>query len=115
MERVEGKPPLARGGGGTYFLAPGSDGARGSPHSGADVKIIVTGGAGFIGAHLCRRLLSRGDRVVAVDNFDPFYPPALKRRSADELQAFDGFRLVEADLLDPAALTAGLGSAGVQV
>jgi UDP-glucuronate 4-epimerase len=80
-----------------------------------DVNIIVTGGAGFIGAHLCRRLLSRGDRVVAVDNFDPFYPPALKRRSADELQAFDGFRLVEADLLDPAALTAGLGSAGVQV
>lgn len=78
------------------------------------MKIIVTGGAGFIGAHLCRRLLSRGDQVVAVDNFDPFYDPAFKRRSVEELRAFDGFRLVEADLLDPAALGAGLAAAGVE-
>jgi UDP-glucuronate 4-epimerase len=77
------------------------------------VKIIVTGGAGFIGAHLCRRLLSRGDDVVAVDNFDPFYDPALKRRSVAELEACTGFRLVEADLLDDAALAAALESAGV--
>jgi len=77
------------------------------------VKIIVTGGAGFIGAHLCRRLLSRGDEVVAIDNFDSFYDPALKRRSADELRAFEGFRLVDADLLDAAGLDAALESAGV--
>ena len=78
------------------------------------MKIIVTGGAGFIGAHLCRRLLARGDQVVAVDNFDPFYDPAVKRRSVDELRACDGFRLAEADLLDPAALDAALAAAGVQ-
>jgi UDP-glucuronate 4-epimerase len=78
------------------------------------VKIIVTGGAGFIGAHLCRRLLSRGDQVVAVDNFDSFYDPAVKRRAADELRACDGFRLAEADLLDPAALDAALATAGVE-
>ena len=41
------------------------------------MKIIVTGGAGFIGAHLCRRLLSRGDEGVAIANFDTFYDPAL--------------------------------------
>ncbi|MFL5382961.1 MAG: SDR family NAD(P)-dependent oxidoreductase [Longimicrobiaceae bacterium] len=78
------------------------------------MKIIVTGGAGFIGAHLCRRLLSRGDEVVAIDNFDSFYDPAVKRRAADELRAFDGFRLAEADLLDPAALDAALRAAGAE-
>ena len=78
------------------------------------MNVIVTGGAGFIGAHLCRRLLSRGDQVVAVDNFDPFYDPAVKRRAADELRACDGFRLVEADLLDPTALDSALEAAGVE-
>ena len=77
------------------------------------MNVIVTGGAGFIGAHLCRRLLSRGDSVVALDNFDPFYEPAYKRRSVDGLCAFPAFRLVEADLLDPAALLPALGAAGV--
>jgi UDP-glucuronate 4-epimerase len=77
------------------------------------VNVIVTGGAGFIGAHLCRRLLARGDSVVALDNFDPFYEPAYKRRSVDGLRAFPAFRLVEADLLDPAALLPALAAAGV--
>jgi UDP-glucuronate 4-epimerase len=78
-----------------------------------NVNVIVTGGAGFIGAHLCRRLLSRGDAVVAIDCFDDFYDPAYKRRSTDELKAWDGFRLVEADLLDSAGLDAALQAAGV--
>ena len=37
------------------------------------VKVLVTGGAGFIGSHLCERLLADGRRVVVLDNFDPFY------------------------------------------
>ncbi len=69
--------------------------------------IIVTGAAGFIGSHLCERLLAMGRRVVGVDNFDPFYDPAIKRtniaeirRSAERLRA--SFELVEFDLAETA-------------
>ncbi|WP_420126736.1 NAD-dependent epimerase/dehydratase family protein [Longimicrobium sp.] len=75
---------------------------------------MVTGGAGFIGGHLCRRLLERGDAVWAVDNFDPFYDPALKRETVRELSAFPQFRLVEADACDPGATQAALAAAGCE-
>jgi UDP-glucuronate 4-epimerase len=70
--------------------------------------ILVTGGAGFIGAHLCESLLARGDRVIAYDNFDPFYDVAIKRRNVESLNAHDGFSLIEADIRDLAAATAAL-------
>lgn len=76
------------------------------------MNVVVTGGAGFIGGHLCRRLLERGDAVWAVDNFDPFYDPALKRETVGELSAFPAFRLVEADACDPDATQAALAAAG---
>ncbi len=38
-------------------------------------RVLIAGGAGFIGSHLCDRLSARGDRVVVLDNFDPFYDP----------------------------------------
>jgi UDP-glucuronate 4-epimerase len=64
------------------------------------VKVLVTGGAGFIGGHLCQRFLDRGDSVVCVDTFDTFYDPAIKRATVEGLARSPGFRLVEADIRD---------------
>lgn len=69
--------------------------------------IIVTGAAGFIGSHLCERLLAMGRRVVGVDNFDPFYDPAIKRANIAEIRrCADGvrgsFELAELDLAEAA-------------
>jgi UDP-glucuronate 4-epimerase len=62
--------------------------------------ILVTGGAGFIGSHLTRRLLARGDRVTALDDFNDFYDPARKRENAATLLPHPGFQLVEGDIRD---------------
>ncbi|MEX2569752.1 MAG: GDP-mannose 4,6-dehydratase [Gemmatimonadota bacterium] len=77
------------------------------------MPILVTGGAGFIGSHLCERLIARGHDVVAVDNFDPFYDPAIKRENLAALAGDPRFTLVEADIRDPEALLAGVRAAGV--
>jgi UDP-glucuronate 4-epimerase len=76
------------------------------------VKAVVTGGAGFIGSHLCERLLSRGWQVVALDSFDAFYDPAVKRRNVAAMLQDPAFRLVEADIREPDAVDAGLDAAG---
>jgi len=60
-------------------------------------RTLVTGGAGFIGSHLCDRLLARGDEVTVLDNFNDAYDPAIKRRNAE---ALDGARVVEGDFRD---------------
>ena len=63
-------------------------------------RILVTGGAGFIGTHLCTRLLAAGDSVVVLDNFDPFYDIAIKRRNVSTLREAGGerFQLIEGDI-----------------
>ena len=67
-------------------------------------RILVTGAAGFIGSHLCERLVSTGRDVVGLDNFDEFYDPAVKRRNVRRLLDSGSFELVEGDIRDPDAL-----------
>lgn len=68
-------------------------------------KILVTGGAGFIGSHLVDRLLRENDwRVTAVDDFNDFYSPEIKRRNVQHQLQNPAFKLVEADIRDKAAL-----------
>jgi len=70
-------------------------------------QVLVTGGAGFIGSHLCQRLLGEGCEVICLDNFDAFYNPALKRKNVEEIRATAGdgeFKLVEGDIRDAGLL-----------
>jgi UDP-glucuronate 4-epimerase len=68
------------------------------------VNVLVTGAAGFIGFHVSRRLLSRGDTVVGFDNLNPYYDPQLKRDRLALLTSEPGFRFVEGDLADRDAI-----------
>ena len=60
----------------------------------------MTGVAGFIGSHLCRRLLERGDEVVGVDNVNDYYDVSLKEARLTNLKAFSNFRFEKLDLAD---------------
>jgi UDP-glucuronate 4-epimerase len=64
------------------------------------VAILITGGAGFIGSHLAQALLNRGETVVAIDNFNDYYDPAIKRANAARLAQHPAFTLVEGDIRD---------------
>ncbi len=64
------------------------------------VRALVTGGAGFIGSHICARLLQEGHYVVCLDNFDPYYAPELKRQNIKPLLGSEKFNLVEGDIRD---------------
>ena len=65
--------------------------------------ILVTGGAGFIGSHLCERLLSDGVKVICLDNFDSFYDPDIKIKNAEGMtkKFQDLFELVTGDIRNP--------------
>ena len=67
-------------------------------------KVLVTGGAGFVGFHLCLRLHRDGVPVVALDNFDPYYSTKLKHARQAQLQRL-GVRFVEGDMCDATALS----------
>ena len=68
------------------------------------MKALITGAAGFIGSHLCERLLDDGYTVVGLDNFDDFYDPKIKRRNIADCLKNKNFQLVEADIRDTAAM-----------
>jgi UDP-glucuronate 4-epimerase len=64
------------------------------------MKILLTGGAGFIGSHLTEQLLRDGNEVICVDNFNDYYDPDIKRRNIKQILDNPHYQLVEADILD---------------
>ncbi|MBR9824366.1 MAG: NAD-dependent epimerase/dehydratase family protein [Alphaproteobacteria bacterium] len=70
------------------------------------MSVLVTGAAGFIGFHASQALLEAGEDVIGLDNLNDYYDPALKHARLDCLRASSGFRFVEADLADHAAIEA---------
>ena len=63
-------------------------------------KVVVTGAAGFIGSHLCERLLGDGDEVVGIDSFSDYYDRERKERNLQQAAAHKNFTLEEVDIAD---------------
>lgn len=68
------------------------------------MKVLVTGGAGFIGSHLCERLLERGNELVVLDNCNNFYDPRIKTRNLERVREKGRFSFYAKDLLDADAV-----------
>jgi UDP-glucuronate 4-epimerase len=64
------------------------------------VRVLVTGAAGFIGHHLCRRLLAQGDQVSGLDSLNDYYDVSLKRARLERLRGAAGFEFRQIDLAD---------------
>src|ERR1019366_7774953 len=75
------------------------------------MNFLVTGGAGFIGSHLCERLLESGHGVWALDDLNPFYDVAIKRANLCEIEKPDRpFTFIQGDVTDAACLEQLFGS-----
>ncbi len=72
------------------------------------MTILVTGAAGFIGFHVCKALLARGERVLGVDNLNDYYDVRLKQARLALLQAHAGFAFARADIADLEAMAAAV-------
>jgi len=69
-------------------------------------RVVVTGAAGFIGSHLCDRLLADGHEVVGIDSFTDYYARDIKEANLEAARKHSNFKVVEADLV-----TAGVSQA----
>ena len=75
------------------------------------MNILVTGGVGFIGSHVCERLLEDGHAVCALDDLNDFYDPAIKQNTLRELQSrAQSFSFAHADITNRGEVDEVLGS-----
>ena len=79
------------------------------------MSVLVTGGAGFIGSHLCEALLSAEREVVALDNFDDFYDADVKRANLAACRRSPRFSFVEGDIRDGETIDTLLGGGAVEI
>jgi len=70
------------------------------------MKIMLTGVAGFIGFHVCKRLLERGDEVVGIDNLNDYYDVSLKEARLARLLEYPGFSFCKSDIADRQSIAA---------
>ncbi|CAB1367436.1 NAD-dependent epimerase [Denitratisoma oestradiolicum] len=70
------------------------------------MKVLVTGSAGFIGMHVCERLLAQGHEVIGIDNLNDYYSVALKEARLARLLPQPGFRFQRLDLADREGMAA---------
>ncbi len=69
-------------------------------------SILVTGAAGFIGSHVAKRLLERGERVIGLDNLNDYYDVNLKQARLDNLTPYENFTFLKRDLSDKKEMAA---------
>ena len=79
------------------------------------MKVLVTGAAGFIGSHLCERLIGQGWDIVGLDNFDDFYDPAVKHANLSGCLKNNQFELFEGDIRDAGAIGSVLGGRDIDI
>ena len=77
-------------------------------------KFLVTGAAGFIGSHLCERLIAKGHTVIGLDNFDAFYDRKIKESNIQSLLKSDKFKLIEGDIRN-AGCVQSICKAGIDI
>ncbi len=78
------------------------------------MTVLITGGAGFIGSNLARALRARGERLVLLDNFDPYYDPSLKRANVAGFHDDPAVTLIEGDVRDAALMEQIVIDHGIQ-
>jgi UDP-glucuronate 4-epimerase len=78
------------------------------------LSILITGGAGFIGSRLALALRERGERLVLVDNFDPYYDPALKHANLIPFEGDPHVTFVQGDVRDAALMESIVRENGVR-